>query len=439
LAREASCRSGSRGCASACAADQQTRINPRRTRPGDQTSGRHNDRIGQGRVATGRGLRGLMSYDYGSVQHPVALLRSVAGQQAGEVGSLSELAHLRLHSDLTLALVQLGDPATRKRSPSSSWATSSTGTAGRAPGPQHGIRERHGRASASERVEVSSSRLPPPRSASRPPRRPGRGRRGRRRAGASAVERQDREHGIRVLQGRDQRRCEPGRRPGPGRCAAAIVTELVEVAAAGPAGAVRAPRPRAAAIDRPPRAPRTPAAPGRRPARAPRSSARTASMASAEAPWPRQRQRPGRGCRRPPASRPSSWATSPASTERHTPQGARRLEPRAAAQVASAAARAWAKVGYSSSSSSIRRNARRRALGSAPERRSASAASSSAATGSATACSGSAASRCTPLRSNAFPVPSTSLSARDSVTGAQSSASSLELPLPKQMRSTTLQ
>jgi len=83
--------------------------------------------------------------------------------------------------------------------------------------------------------------------------------------------------------------------------------------------------------------------------------------------------------------------------------------------------------GYSSSSSSIRRNARRRALGSAPERRSASAASSSAATGSATTCSGSAAFRCTPLHSTALDAPSTNLSARDSVTGASSSASALEV------------
>jgi len=62
---------------------------------------------------------------------------------------------------------------------------------------------------------------------------------------------------------------------------------------------------------------------------------------------------------------------------------------------------------YSSSSSSIRRSARRSAFGSAPERRRASAASSTAATGSATVCSGSAAFRCTPLRSTAFPAPST--------------------------------
>ena len=83
---------------------------------------------------------------------------------------------------------------------------------------------------------------------------------------------------------------------------------------------------------------------------------------------------------------------------------------------------------YSSNISSIRRSARRRALGSAPDRRSASAASSSTATGSATLCSGSAASRCIPLRSTAFPAPSTNLSARGSVTGASSSACSLEVP-----------
>jgi hypothetical protein len=83
------------------------------------------------------------------------------------------------------------------------------------------------------------------------------------------------------------------------------------------------------------------------------------------------------------------------------------------------------RAGYSSSSSSIRRSARRRAFGSAPERRSASAASSSAATGSATRCSSSAAPRCGPLRSTAFPELSTSLSARDSATGASLSASAL--------------
>ena len=84
-------------------------------------------------------------------------------------------------------------------------------------------------------------------------------------------------------------------------------------------------------------------------------------------------------------------------------------------------------AGYSSNSSSIRRSARRTAFGSAPERRSASAASSSTATGSATVCSGSAASRCTPLHSTALDAPSTNLSARDCVIGAPSSASALEL------------
>lgn len=79
---------------------------------------------------------------------------------------------------------------------------------------------------------------------------------------------------------------------------------------------------------------------------------------------------------------------------------------------------------YSSSSSSIRRSARRKTFGSAPERRSASVASSAAATGSATSCSGSAASRCGPLRSTAFVVSSTRRSARDSTSGASWNASS---------------
>ena len=87
-----------------------------------------------------------------------------------------------------------------------------------------------------------------------------------------------------------------------------------------------------------------------------------------------------------------------------------------------AGALAATRAGYSSSSSSIRRSARRRPFGSAPDRRSASAASSASATGSATGCSGSAAARCGPLRSTAFVVPSTRRSTRDSTIGASWSA-----------------
>ena len=148
------------------------------------------------------------------------------------------------------------------------------------------------------------------------------------------------------------------------------------------------------------------AVPGGRVDRAPHSPTQRASARS-----------PG-----PPASPPrasSSWATAERPAKLGTPPLRRRRYREFGAPRAPG--------GYSSSSSSIRRNARRRAFGSAPERRRASATSSSTATGSATTCSGSAASRCTPLRSTAFPAPSTNLSARDCVIGASSSASALEL------------
>ena len=63
------------------------------------------------------------------------------------------------------------------------------------------------------------------------------------------------------------------------------------------------------------------------------------------------------------------------------------------------------------------------------KRRSASTFSSATATGSVTSCSGSAASRCVPLRSNALDALSTILSAWDSAIGASSSASGLEVGL----------
>jgi len=146
------------------------------------------------------------------------------------------------------------------------------------------------------------------------------------------------------------------------------------------------------------------------------------------------------GARRAPRSSASSW--SPASRAVVPPVlgEPRGRAPRAGHQLRRRAGDATAAItGYSSSSSSIRRSARRRALGSAPERHSASAASSSAATGSATVCSGFAAFRCTPLRSNALDASSTNLSARDCVIGASSSASASEVGLQKRIRLTALQ